>query len=178
MAEDFLLLTNREFRRLKNLAERAVAQLPTEAIFAVPGEGDNSIAVVLKHLSGNIRSRWENFLTADGEKPDRDRDSEFVIGPNDSHPALLARWEEAWTILFSELEALSSADLERTVRIRGESLTVLQAIMRQISHQSYHVGQIVYVAKHFRGRDWTSLSIPVGGSKAFNEKPARYLETR
>ncbi len=175
MTESYVLLASREFRRLKELADRALIQLPREAWFVAPGEGDNSVAIILKHLSGNIRSRWKNFLTTDGEKPDRDRDSEFVITPEDSVEALQARWENAWTILFHELGSLTDPDLERNVTIRGETLTALQAINRQLSHASYHIGQIVYVAKHLRGRDWKTLSIPLGGSKAFNEKPGSYL---
>lgn len=175
-AADYITTARREFERLKRLADQAVAQLSTPMYFAAPGKGDNSIAVILKHLSGNIRSRWKNFLTVDGEKPDRDRDSEFIIAEDDSREALTQRWELAWAILFQELAPLTDADLARTVRIRGEPLTVLQAIQRQLTHYAYHVGQIVYVAKHLRGADWNTLSIPVGASKRFNEAPEKYLK--
>lgn len=173
--EGYVPLVIREFKRLKTLADGAIAQLPAADLFAVPKEGDNSVAVIVKHVSGNMRSRWQDFLTSDGEKPDRDRDAEFVITAEDSSQALLGRWEAAWGIMFATLESLGPPDLERKVLIRGEPLTVLQSINRQLTHYAYHVGQIVYVAKHLRGREWQSLSIPLGGSQRFNQNPARYI---
>jgi hypothetical protein len=173
--EEYPALVVREFHRLKDLADRAIAQLAGELLFAVPGEGDNSVAVIMKHVGGNMRSRWQDFLSSDGEKPDRNRDQEFVLGADDSRKSLFARWEQAWNLLFTALEPLVPADLDRLVTIRGESLTVLQAINRQLTHYAYHVGQIVYVAKHWNGRRWQTLSIPVGRSEQFNQAPAKYL---
>ena len=174
-SEEYIPMTVREFERLKNLADRAMAQLGADQLFTVPGEGDNSAAVIVKHMSGNMRSRWENFLTSDGEKPYRRRDAEFVVTAEDSREALMTRWEEAWTIMFSELKPLHSDDLARTVTIRGEPLSVLQAINRQLTHYAYHVGQIVFLAKHLVGPRWKSLSIPPGESEKFNRAPAKYL---
>lgn len=175
LSEEYIPMMVREFERLKNLADRAMAQLGADQLFALPGEGDNSVAVIVKHMSGNMRSRWEDFLTSDGEKPYRKRDLEFIITAEDSCKALMAGWEEAWTIMFRELKPLHSADLTRTVTIRGEPLSVLQAINRQLTHYAYHVGQIVFLAKHLVGPRWKSLSIPVGESEKFNRAPAKYL---
>lgn len=174
--EEYIPIAVREFERLKRLADQAITQLPAEQIFATPGVGDNCVAVIVKHVSGNMRSRWQNFLSSDGEKPDRKRDLEFTILPDDSRERLLAGWEEAWSILFAELRPLRPADLCRRVTIRGETLTVLQAINRQLTHYAYHVGQIVYIAKHFAGSRWQTLSIPVGGSERFNQAPKSYLQ--
>jgi hypothetical protein len=172
--QEYVPLAAREFARLKKLADRAIAQLPADRLFEVPGEGDNSVAVIIKHVGGNLCSRWRDFLTADGEKPDRRRDDEFVIVTGDSREALLARWEEGWSMLFASLAPLGDADLGRTVTIRGEPLTVLLAINRQLTHNAYHVGQIVYLAKHYSGSGWRSLSIPRGESERFNRAPQRY----
>lgn len=175
MNENYLELVRRELKRLKKLAEDAMAQVSTEGFFGVPREGDNSIAVIVKHVAGNMLSRWTDFLTSDGEKPGRDRDSEFVVQPGDTRERLMKMWESGWLALFGALDPLEVSDLDRTVTIRGESLTVLQALNRQLSHYAYHVGQIVYVAKHYRGTEWTSLSIPLGASKQFNAAPAKYV---
>ena len=165
----------REFGRLKDLADRAIAQLTGEQLFICPGECDNSVAVIMKHVSGNMRSRWLDFLSSDGEKPTRIRDLEFIISAEDTRDALFARWAEAWATLFAELAPLRSIDLARIVTIRGEPLTVLQSINRQLTHYAYHVGQIVYLAKHLVGREWQSLSIPLGRSDEFNRAPKKYL---
>lgn len=165
----------RELRRLQEHAEKAMAQIDDEAFFATLAEGDNSIAIILKHLAGNMRSRWTDFLTTDGEKPHRNRDSEFVIEPGDTRASLLARWEQGWLMLFEALRPLTAADLDRTVTIRGEPFTVSQAIHRQLTHYAYHVGQIVLLAKHHAGESWATLSIPRGRSSEFNEKPSKYL---
>ncbi len=175
-AESYLPLALREFARLRQLADRALAQLPADAFFASPAPGDNSTAQILKHVGGNLLSRWTDFLTTDGEKPGRDRDTEFVILPADTRDQLLSRWTAGWAALFSALTPLQSSDLDRIVTIRGEPLTVLQAINRQLTHYAYHVGQIVYLAKHFAGPAWQSLSIPLGQSARFNQAPAKYLE--
>ena len=141
--------------------------------FCVVLDGEmNSIALVIKHMAGNMRSRWSDFLTSDGEKPDRNRDSEFVDPPV-GRPALMDLWEQGWTCLFQALEPLTDADLTRTITIRGEAHSVMQAINRQVAHYSYHCGQIVFLAKHFRGADWKSLSVPRGASAGFNQKVLR-----
>lgn len=178
MTEKYPQILLREFKGLKQLADGALVQLETKEFFAVPGIGDNSAAVIVKHVSGNLVSRWTDFLTSDGEKPNRDRDGEFEIVSEDTREALLRAWERAWPILFAAIEPLTSADFERTVVIRGEPLSVLQAINRQLTHYAYHVGQIVYVAKHWRGSAWRTLSIPVGQSKQFNAAPAPYVRPR
>ncbi len=175
MSESYLLLVTREFKRLKSLADGAIAQISDEQFFAVPAAGDNSVAVIVKHVGGNLVSRWTDFLTSDGEKPGRDRDTEFRIEVDDTREHLLQLWTRGWTALFATLEPLGDADLARTVTIRGEPLTVLQAVNRQLTHYAYHVGQIVYVAKHHCGAEWRTLSIPLGRSAEFNRNPARYV---
>ena len=147
------------FRYYKGLAERAMAQVTGDQLFAVLDDEMNSIAIIVKHMSGNMRSRWTDFLTTDGEKPDRDRDSEFVDPPS-TREALVAQWEEGWRLVIGTLESLSEPDLQRTVTIRGEPHSVMQAINRQLAHYAYHCGQIVLLAKHFQHHDWKSLSIP------------------
>jgi hypothetical protein len=174
--ETYIHLTIREFRRTKALADGAMSQVSSAQFFAAPSATDNSIAVVAKHVGGNLLSRWTEFLTSDGEKPGRNRDAEFKLTPADSRETLVRQWEAGWAALFSALEPLSDSDLDRTVHIRGEPLTVLQAINRQLTHYSYHVGQIVYVAKHYVGDSWRSLSIPKGKSAEFSANPAKYLE--
>jgi hypothetical protein len=174
--ETYIQLVLREFRRAKGLADGAMAQITSEQFFAAPSECDNSIAVIVKHVGGNLLSRWTDFLTSDGEKPGRNRDLEFDITADDTQQSLMGQWESGWAALFSAIEPLSDADLERTVTIRGEPVTVLQAINRQLTHYSYHIGQIVYVAKHYAGSSWRSLSIPKGKSAEFNVKPTKYVE--
>ena len=163
--EDSLTL----FRYYKNLAERAMAQVNDEQLVAVLDGEMNSIALIVKHMAGNMRSRWTDFLTSDGEKPTRDRDSEFVDPPN-SREALLTLWEDGWQCVFSALEPLSDQDLKRTVTIRGEAHSVMQAINRQIAHYAYHCGQIVMLAKHFKCDSWQSLSVPRRQSAEFNRR--------
>jgi hypothetical protein len=158
----------REFRKLKAHADKAVAQASDEAFFALLDDEANSIALVMKHLAGNMRSRWTDFLTSDGEKADRDRDSEFVAGPADTREAIVAAWEDGWQRVFDAVAPLSPDDLTRTVTIRGEPHTIIQAINRQLTHYAAHVGQIVLLAKHYAGSTWKSLSIPRGQSKQFN----------
>ena len=163
--EDSLTL----FRYYKNLVERAMAQVTDEELLAVLDDEMNSIAVIVKHMAGNMRSRWTDFLTSDGEKPDRQRDTEFVDPPS-TREALLAAWEEGWQCLLGTLEALSEQDLQRTVTIRGEAHSVMQAINRQVAHYSYHCGQIVFLAKHFKHGEWQSLSVPRRKSAEFNRR--------
>ena len=146
-------------------------QVSDEQLFATLDEEANSIAIVVKHMAGNMRSRWTEFLTTDGEKPNRNRDSEFVDPPA-TRQALLEEWENGWAILFGVLESISDADLGRTVTIRGEAHSVMQAINRQVAHYAHHVGQIVLLAKHFAHGHWQSLSIPRNRSAEFNSKVA------
>ena len=155
----------RQLRKLKTLAERALAQLPDKDWFTQLDAESNSVAHIMKHLSGNMRSRWTDFLTTDGDKPDRDRDSEFEIRPGDTKQAVLDRWEDGWRRCFATIEALGAAALPRTVTVRGEPHTVLEAINRQMTHYAQHVGQIVFLAKHLAASRWRSLSIPRGKSK-------------
>jgi len=168
IAAHFLQYSLVELHRYKDLADRSFTQVNDEEFFAVLDAEANSIGILVKHLAGNMRSRWTDFLTSDGEKPDRFRDEEFIIRPADSREALMTRWESNWGLLFATLEALTPADMGRTVLIRGQPHSVVQAIQRQVAHYAYHVGQIVILAKHFRSQEWQSLSIPRGGSDAFN----------
>jgi hypothetical protein len=155
------------FKYYKGLAERAMEQVADQELFATLDEDANSIAIIVKHMAGNMRSRWTEFLTTDGEKPNRNRDSEFV-DPPPTRAALLDLWEDGWACLFQALEPLSDADLGRTVIIRGEAHSVMQAINRQIAHYAYHVGQIVFLARHAAQDRWRSLTIPKNRSADFN----------
>jgi hypothetical protein len=159
------------FRYYKRLAERAMEQVTDEQLFAVLDDESNSIAIIVKHMAGNMRSRWTDFLTTDGEKPDRDRDSEFVDAPL-TRKALLDTWENGWTCVFAALQPLSDADLARSVTIRSEAHSVMQAINRQVAHYAHHAGQIVLLAKHFAHDRWQSLSVPRNRSAEFNRKVA------
>src|ERR1700761_2144471 len=159
------------FRYYKKLGERAMAQVADEQLFtALDGEA-NSIAIIVKHMVGNMRSRWTDFLTSDGEKPYRNRDSEFVDPPT-TRAALLADWEAGWNCLFGAIEPLTDNDLARTITIRGEAHSVMQAINRQLAHYPHHVGQIVLLAKYFSGHQWQSLSIPRTHPSQFNHEVA------
>ena len=159
------------FRQYKQLAEKAMAQVADEQLFAVLDEESNSIAIIVKHMTGNMRSRWTDFLTSDGEKPTRNRDSEFVDPPA-TREALLSEWEQGWACVFSAIEPLTDEDLSRTVTIRGEAHSVMQAINRQLSHYPMHVGQIILLAKHYAGAHWETLSVARNRSAEFNRKVA------
>ena len=159
------------FRANKALGEKAMAQVSDEQLFVELDREANSIAIIVKHMAGNMRSRWTDFLTTDGEKPDRNRDSEFVDPPV-TRATLLAMWEEGWSYVFHALEPLTDADMAREVLIRGERHSVMQAINRQVAHYAYHVGQIVMLAKHFACDDWRSLSVPRNRSAEFNRQVA------
>ena len=163
----------RQFRKYKALADGALAQVDEGDLFRAIDRESNSIAIVMKHVSGNMRSRWTDFLTTDGEKPDRNRDTEFELGPDDTRGRILELWENGWRLLFEALAPLASADVSRTVTVRGEAHTVLQAVDRQLTHYAYHVGQIVFLAKHLQHDNWRSLSIPRNQSSQFNQKVAR-----
>jgi hypothetical protein len=159
-----------EFRKTKAYAEKAFAQLRDEDFFVRLNPQQSSIAAYVRHMAGNMRSRWTDFLTTDGEKPDRDRESEFAETPV-IRADLLATWEAGWRTLFAALESLQPGDLERTIYIRNEPHTVIQAIIRQIAHYTWHVGQIVFLAKHIkttRNERWNYMTIAPGGSQAFN----------
>lgn len=149
-----------QLRKLKSQADTAMAQVDDAQFFALLDPEANSIALLVKHMSGNMRSRWTDFLTSDGEKPDRHRDTEFERDADDTRLAVMGRWDAAWELLFNTLSSLKPSDLGKTVTIRDEPHTVVQAINRQVSHYSAHVGQIVLLAKHFAGPRWQTLSIP------------------
>ncbi len=160
------------FRAYKKLAEKAIEQLQDEEVFATLDEESNSVAVIMKHMAGNMLSRWTDFLHSDGEKPDRNRDLEFVIDPQTSHADLMTYWQRGWHCVFAALEPLRPEDFDKKVLIRGEEHSIIQAIDRQMTHYAYHVGQIVFLAKHLRATEWKSLSIPRNRSAEFN----RYLD--
>lgn len=168
MTRQLIALIEGEFTRYKALGEGAMRQVRDDELPQLTAA--NSIAIIVQHLAGNFRSRFTDFLTADGEKPWRDRDREFEDHAA-SRAELVAQWDEGWRTLLGALAELSDADLGRSVIIRGQSFRVDEALLRSLAHASYHVGQIVYIAKSFRGADWTSLSIPKGASAAFNAAP-------
>lgn len=156
------------FRYYKSLGEKSLAQVSDAQLQQLPGRGDNSLAVIVKHLWGNMMSRWTDFLQSDGEKEWRKRDEEFV-GDLESRAAIMEKWEEGWACLFSALEGMQGEDLARIVYIRNEGHTAIEAIQRQLGHYAYHIGQMVYLAKMLKGEDFQSLSIPKGGSKSYNQ---------
>jgi len=155
------------FRNYKRLAERAIEQVSDEEFVAAIDEEANSIAVVVKHIAGNLHSRWRDFLTSDGEKSDRNRDTEFEL-IDDTRESLMQFWESGWQTLFENIEPLTEDDFSKTITIRGEPHSVVEAINRQLTHYSYHVGQIVLLAKHFKSTDWKTLSVPKNRSSEFN----------
>ena len=157
-----------QFFKHKSLADRALAQVRDEDLFATLDPESNSLAMLIQHMAGNLISRWTDFLTSDGEKPDRDSDSEFVVRPGTTRAALLDRWEEGWRCLFQALAALTEEDLSLTVLIRAEPHSVIKAIDRQLTHQAYHTGQIVLLAKHFAAATWRTLSVARGGTRELN----------
>ncbi len=157
------------FRHYKKLSEGAIAQVSDAQLYASPDPESNSIAVIVKHMVGNMNSRWSDFLHSDGEKPWRNRDAEFEAPPA-TRAALLELWEQGWATLFGALEPLTESDLSRTITIRGEAHSVMQAINRQLAHYPYHVGQIVFLAKHLQQQNWQSLSVPRGKSQDFNAR--------
>jgi hypothetical protein len=173
VAELYLADLERQFRRLKETCDLAVDQLEPELLTRSLDAETNSIAVNLKHLAGNLRSRWQDFLITDGEKPDRHRDGEFELTEADTVEAVLERWEAVWEIVFSTIRSLTAADLERPVAVRCEKMPALEAINRQLTHCAYHAGQIVLLAKHLAGASWTPLSIPRGESEKFNAEMRR-----
>ena len=167
--QSYLESTLKQFRYYKSLGEKAIRQVPEDKLFYMHNEDSNSIAVIVKHLWGNMLSRWTDFMTADGEKSWRQRDAEFE---NDiqSVEELWEKWEAGWKVVFEALEPLSPADLEKIVYIRNQGHTVVEAANRQLAHYAYHVGQLVFLAKILADQPWQSLSIPRGGSQAFNKE--------
>jgi hypothetical protein len=163
--EDSLAL----FRFYKQLSERAMAQVTDAQLVEVLDGEMNSIAIIVKHMAGNMRSRWTDFLTTDGEKPNRNRDTEFVGAPR-TREAIAAVWEDGWRSVFAAIEPLTDSDLSRTVHIRGEAHSVMQAINRQLAHYAYHAGQIVLLAKHFKSDQWQSLTVPRNKSLDFERQ--------
>ncbi|MGD6900065.1 DUF1572 family protein [Bacillus infantis] len=167
--QEYLTIVNEQFKHFKERAEKGIQQLSEDELHWKPSEDSNNIAIILQHLSGNMHSRWVDFLTADGEKSYRDRDLEFVDN-NESKEHLMQIWEEGWKLLFNTIENLKAEDLNRTVTLRQQPLSVLQAIQTEVAHISYHLGQILYIGKQIKDKDWTILSIPKEGSKEFNKK--------
>src|ERR1035441_3257443 len=163
----------RSLRGHKRLADDAIAQLSDAQFFAVLDAESNSVAVIVKHMAGNMRSRFTDFLATDGEKPDRNRDQEFIIAADANRAEVLAAWEQGWHLVFEALNGISPEDLERNVTIRAEPHSVLQAINRQAAHSAYHVGQIAYLAKHWKGAEWKTLSGHKGKSEQYNAEMLR-----
>lgn len=169
IAETYLADMRARFESVRSMAEGALAQTGDDAFFRpLGGAEDNSIAIIVKHMAGNLRSRFTDFLTSDGEKPDRDRDGEFEMREGDTREQIMQRWNMAWVTLLGVLETLTPELLANTVSVRGEVHPVVSALDRQLSHHAYHVGQIVLLAKHYAGASWKTLSIPRGKSAAFN----------
>jgi hypothetical protein len=174
IAQNFLADALVTFRAYKELADKAMAQVSEEEFFKTIDDESNSIAIIVKHIVGNMFSRWTDFLTTDGEKPNRERDMEFVMLDGVTKDEMLKRWEEGWRCVYDAIEPLKPDDLARTVYIRGQAHTVLEAINRQLAHYPSHIGQITFLAKHFRGADWKTLSVPKNKSAEFNA----YLEEK
>jgi hypothetical protein len=158
------------FRKQKEWADKAFAQVQADSdFFRKPGEFSNSIAAIIKHVAGNLTSRWRDFLTSDGEKPDRNRDEEFLIGDQDTRANLIAAWESGWATLFDSLANLTDDDFRKTIRIRDEEHTVHQALLRSLAHVAYHTGQIVYLSRLIQKEGWEWITIAPGQSRQFNE---------
>ena len=165
---DYLNIAINNFNTYKTLADKAIAQLNDEELYKALNDEDNSVAIIMQHMIGNARSRFTDFFTSDGEKPNRNRDEEFLL-KNNNREQLLASWEDAWKLLFDLLYNMKTEELSNTVFIRAERQSALKAINRQIAHYAYHVGQIVFLAKHFKGKDWNTLSIAKGKSEEYNK---------
>jgi hypothetical protein len=174
VAQDFLQDSLMLFRQYKKLAEKAISQLPDpdRNFFYKPDKESNSIAIIMKHLAGNMRSRWRDFLTTDGEKPDRYRDTEFELEKTEDRAAIMRQWDEGWAIMFTALEPLTAVDMSHTVLIRNQPHTIVQAINRQLTHYAYHIGQIVFLSKHIAQENFQSLTVPRGKSEEVNAKMA------
>jgi len=168
LASHYLDEIRRQLRGHKRLSEGALAQLKDDDFFVTLDPESNSIAILIKHISGNMRSRFTDFLTTDGEKPDRHRDGEFELSDKTTRADLMNWWEEGWKVLFGALDSLTPDDVTRTVQIRQEPHTVVQALNRALAHYATHLGQIVFLAKHLRSNEWKTLSVPRGKSEEFN----------
>jgi hypothetical protein len=173
VASHYLLEAVRQLRGNKRIADAAIAQLSDKELFVTLDPESNSVAILVKHLAGNMRSRFTDFLTSDGEKPDRFRDREFELNPATTRDEIMRWWDEGWEQFFTTLESLKSEDVMRTVTIRGEPHTVLQAINRQLTHYSGHIGQIIFLSKHLKSNQWKTLSIPRGKSEEFKKVPPK-----
>jgi len=167
--ENYKADTLQSFRNYKKLAERALEQVSDDDFFRQIDPESNSVAIIVKHIAGNLHSRWRDFLTTDGEKPDRCRDGEFIAFDNDSRESLMQFWETGWQTLFDAIEPISPTDFDKTVTIRGEPHTVVEAINRQLTHYPMHIGQLILLAKHFRSAEWKTLSVPRNRSGEFNQ---------
>jgi uncharacterized protein DUF1572 len=167
VSSHYLEEIKKQLRGHKRMAEAAMAQLEDKDFFTTIDPESNSVAVLVKHIAGNARSRFTDFLTSDGEKPDRFRDQEFEISTTTSRTEVMRWWEQGWTLVFSTLDSLKPEDVQRTVTIRQEPHTVVQALNRALAHYAQHIGQIVFLAKHLRAKDWKTLSIPRGKSEDF-----------
>jgi hypothetical protein len=170
VSSEFLAQATAVFQRQKALGERALSQVDDAQLFSTLDAESNSIAVIVKHLHGNMRSRWTDFLTSDGEKPDRNRDDEFVAPAERTRGQVLTWWEDGWRYVLSAIGALKPEQVTSLVHIRGESMSAMAATMRQMDHYGQHVGQIILLAKHLRGPAWQTLSIPRGKSAEFNRQ--------
>jgi Protein of unknown function (DUF1572) len=168
IAAHYLDEIRRQLRGHKRMAEGALAQLKDDDFFVTLDPESNSVAILIKHVSGNMRSRFTDFLTTDGEKPDRHRDTEFEITSNTSREELMRWWEEGWTSVFAALDSLTPDDVMRTIYIRQEPHTVVQALNRALAHYAFHLGQVIFLAKHLRSTDWKTLTVPRGKSEEFN----------
>jgi Protein of unknown function (DUF1572) len=175
LAQHYLETILVTFRKQKTLADKAFAQLQSEQFHIALDAESNSLAVIIKHMSGNMRSRWKDFLTSDGEKPDRNRDGEFVTG-TETLEELMQLWEAGWHEVFQALGTVTPDDLLKTITIRAQPHTVLQAIERQVDHYAYHVGQIVFLAKHLQSEKWQTLSVARGKSGVFNQEMKKKAE--
>jgi hypothetical protein len=169
--QDYLDDIRREFHVQRRLAEKAVAQLEEPELFRTAGDEDNSVAVLMKHVGGNLRSRWRDPFESDGEKPDRRRDAEFEIGAADNAESVRQVWETGWATLEQTLATMSPADMDRPLTIRGETLSLVNALHRSLAHTAQHVGQIILLARQWRGRQWRTLSIPRGESDRYLARP-------
>jgi hypothetical protein len=173
LAQHYLDEVRRQLRGHKRMAETAMAQLEDKDFFTAIDPEANSIAIIVKHIAGNARSRFSDFLTSDGEKPERFRDREFELGDDTSRADVMRWWEEGWSVVFGTLDSLKAEDVSRTVTIRGEPHTVVQALNRALAHYAQHIGQIVFLAKHLRSSRWKTLSIPRGKSEEYKVAPPK-----
>lgn len=176
LAVHYLNDIRRQLRGYKRLGEGAIAQLPDKELFVTLDPESNSVAILVRHLAGNMRSRFTDFLTTDGEKPDRNRDQEFELSAGTTRADLTRWWEEGWSCVFSAIETLKPADLARTVTIRAEPHTVMQALNRALAHYASHTAQIIFLAKHLRSDQWQTLSVPRGKSEEFNARAKKEYE--